>query len=82
MTASGSGTRQSIDASLSTTLTEHERQVMQLVCEGRSNEEIGHRLNLSAGSVKLHVHSIYRKLAIRNRMTLAAMAAATGNKSP
>jgi len=43
---------------------------MQLVCEGRSNEEIGHRLNLSDGTVKLDVHNIYRKLAIRNRMAL------------
>jgi two-component system nitrate/nitrite response regulator NarL len=44
---------------------------MQLVCEGRSNEEIGRRLNLSDGIVKLHVHSIYRKVAIRNREALA-----------
>jgi two-component system nitrate/nitrite response regulator NarL len=44
---------------------------MQLVCEGRSNEEIGRRLNLSDGIVKLHIHSIYRKLAIRNREALA-----------
>jgi two-component system nitrate/nitrite response regulator NarL len=48
---------------------------MQLVCGRRSNEEIGRRLNLSEGTVKLHVHNIYRKLAIRNRMALAAMAA-------
>ena len=69
MIASGHATQQSIDTS-STELTEHERQVMQLVCEGRSNEEIGHRLNLSDGIVRLHVHSIYRKLAIRNREAL------------
>jgi DNA-binding NarL/FixJ family response regulator len=60
---------------LSTELTEHESQVMQLVCEGLSNEKIGRLLNLSNDTVKLHVHSIYRKLAIRNRMTLAAKAA-------
>ena len=48
---------------------------MQLVCERRSNDEIGRRLNLSDGTVKMHVHSIYRKLSIRNRMTLKAMAA-------
>jgi DNA-binding CsgD family transcriptional regulator len=59
----------------STVLTEDERQIMQLVCEGRSNEEIGRHLNPSEGIIKRHVHSIYRKLAIRNRMTLAAMAA-------
>ena len=74
MTASGNARRRSIDVS-STALTEHERQVMQLVCEGWSNEEIGRRLNLSEGTVKLHFHNIYRKLAIRNRMALAAMPA-------
>jgi two-component system, NarL family, nitrate/nitrite response regulator NarL len=74
VTVSENATRRSIDTS-STALTEHERQVMQLVCGGRSNEEIGRRLNLSEGTVKLHVHNIYRKLAIRNRMALAAMAA-------
>jgi ATP/maltotriose-dependent transcriptional regulator MalT len=61
--------------SCSIALTEHERQVMQLVCEGRSNEEIGRLLTLSDDTVKLHVHSIYRKLTIHNRMTLVAMAA-------
>jgi two-component system nitrate/nitrite response regulator NarL len=64
-----------MDTSSSTALTEHERQIMQLVCEGRSNDEIGRWLNLSDGTVKLHIHSIYRKLTIHNRMTLAAMAA-------
>ena len=59
----------------SAALTEHERQVMQLVCEGRSNEEIGRQLNLSDATVKLHIHNIYRKRAIHNRMRLAAMAA-------
>ncbi len=74
MTANGSGTRQPIHTSLSSALTEHERQVMQLVCERRSNEEIGRRLNLPDGAVKLHVHNIYRKVALRNRMALTAMA--------
>ena len=76
MNANGSGTRQTIDTSSSTALTEHERQVMQLVCERRSNEEIGRRLNLPDGAVKLHVHDIYRKLAVHNRMALTAMAKA------
>ncbi len=56
------------------TLTEVEREIAQLVCKGLSNKQIGRRLNLSEGSVKVHVHEIYQKLAIRNRAALAAMA--------
>jgi two-component system nitrate/nitrite response regulator NarL len=55
------------------TLTERERQIVQLVCEGCSNKEIGRRLNLSGGTVTVHVHNIYRKLAIRNRTALATL---------
>jgi two-component system, NarL family, nitrate/nitrite response regulator NarL len=55
------------------TLTERERQIVQLVCEGLSNEEVGRRLNLSGGTVKVHVHNIYQKLTIRNRTALATL---------
>jgi two-component system, NarL family, nitrate/nitrite response regulator NarL len=54
-------------------LTERERQIMYLVAEGLSNKAIGRRLNLSDGTVKVHLHNIYQKLAITNRTSLAAM---------
>ena len=56
-------------------LTERERQIMPLVCKGQSNKEIGRQLNLSEGTVKVHLHHIYQKLAVRNRTALAIMAA-------
>jgi RNA polymerase sigma factor (sigma-70 family) len=55
-------------------LTERERQIMQLVSEGLSNKGIGHRLDISDGTIKVHLHNIYQKLAINNRTTLAALA--------
>ncbi len=55
------------------TLTKRERQISRLVCIGLSNKEIGRELNLSVGTVKVHLHNIYQKLAIRNRTALAAI---------
>jgi DNA-binding NarL/FixJ family response regulator len=47
---------------------------MRLVCKGLSNKEIGRRLNISDGTIKVHLHHIYEKLEIRNRTALAALA--------
>jgi two-component system nitrate/nitrite response regulator NarL len=48
---------------------------MRLVCAGLSNKEIGRELNLSEGTIKIHLHHIYQKLAIDNRTALAFLAA-------
>jgi DNA-binding NarL/FixJ family response regulator len=60
---------------LPSTLTQREVEVMRLVCAGLSNKEIGRELNLSDGTIKIHLHHIYQKLAIQNRTALAFMAA-------
>jgi two-component system, NarL family, nitrate/nitrite response regulator NarL len=57
------------------TLTQREGEIMRLVCAGLSNKEIGRELNLSDGTIKVHLHHIYRKLAIHNRAALAFLAA-------
>lgn len=54
-------------------LTDRERQIMSLVSEGLSNKEIGRRLNIADGTIKVHLHHIYQKLEIRNRTLLAAL---------
>jgi two-component system, NarL family, nitrate/nitrite response regulator NarL len=59
----------------SVVLTERECQIMHLVCEGLSNKEIGRRFNLSDGTVKVHLHHIYEKLAIHNRTAPAVLTA-------
>jgi two-component system nitrate/nitrite response regulator NarL len=55
-------------------LTDREHQIMRLVSEGLSNKEIGRRLNISDGTIKVHLHNIYQKLEISNRTVLAALA--------
>ena len=67
--------RQSECALIDTTLSRREREVMLLIGESLSNKETGQRLRLSEGTVKLHLHSIYSKLGLRNRTALAALAA-------
>jgi two-component system, NarL family, nitrate/nitrite response regulator NarL len=57
-----------------TVLTDRERQIMRLVSEGLSNKEIGRRLNIVDGTIKVHLHNIFQKLEISNRTVLAALA--------
>jgi two-component system, NarL family, nitrate/nitrite response regulator NarL len=55
-------------------LTDRERQIAKLVSAGLSNKEVGRQLNLSAGTIKVHLHNIYQRLEINNRTTLTALA--------
>jgi two-component system nitrate/nitrite response regulator NarL len=57
-----------------TMLTDREHQIMRLVSEGLSNKEIGRRLNITDGTIKVHLHHIFQKLEINNRTVLAALA--------
>ena len=62
-------------------LTDRERQIMRLVSEGLSNKEIGRRLNISDGTIKVHLHNIFQKLEINNRTVLATLAIARDDAS-
>jgi two-component system nitrate/nitrite response regulator NarL len=55
-------------------LSDRQREVTLLVAEGLSNKEIARRLEISDGTVKVHLQHIYSKLGIRNRTTLAVLA--------
>jgi DNA-binding NarL/FixJ family response regulator len=55
-------------------LSPREREVALLVSRGLSNKEIARELRLSAGTVKLHVHSIFMKLHMQKRAALVLMA--------
>ena len=57
---------------LSTMLTAREREIVNLVSEGLSSKEVGWRLKLTPGTIKVHLHNIFSKLGIKNRSTLAA----------
>jgi len=54
-------------------LTPRESEVTRLVIKGMSNKEIGRQMDLSEGTVKIHLHNIYKKLSVANRTALATM---------
>ena len=64
-----------------TALTERERQIMRLVSEGLSNKEIGRRLNITDGTIKVHLHHIFQKLEISNRTELATIAISRNDRA-
>jgi DNA-binding CsgD family transcriptional regulator len=59
-------------------LTSRERQIALLVCTGLSNKQIARPLDVTQGTVKVHLHNIYRKFAIHNRTMLALLALKLG----
>lgn len=54
-------------------LTDREQDILVLVRQGLSNKDIGRRLSLAEGTIKIHLHNIYRKLGVANRTSLAMM---------
>ncbi len=54
-------------------LSERQREVLRLLAEGLSYEEIGAQLFISANTVKFHVRSIFLRLGVRNRLAAARM---------
>ena len=55
-------------------LTARERDVLRLLAEGYSNEEIGAKLFLSPETIRTHVAKATRKLGARNRTQAVATA--------
>jgi RNA polymerase sigma factor (sigma-70 family) len=53
-----------------TTLTERQREVVILACQGLSNKMIGRQLGVTEGTVKIHLYAIYKKLEVRSRTDL------------
>jgi two-component system, NarL family, nitrate/nitrite response regulator NarL len=59
-------------------LTSRQIDVLRLLCEGRSNKEIGRALGVSQKTVKDHVTAIFKALNVANRIQAAAMADKAG----
>jgi DNA-binding NarL/FixJ family response regulator len=59
-------------------LTEREREVLTLVAEGLSNDEIAERLVVSLSTAKKHVSNVMMKLQARDRAQLVVIAYESG----
>ena len=52
-------------------LTEREKEVLELIIQGKSNPQIANELILSIHTVKAHLESIYKKLGVHNKVQAA-----------
>jgi LuxR family maltose regulon positive regulatory protein len=59
-------------------LSERELEVLQLIAEGLTNQEIANRLYLSLNTVKVHTRNINGKLGVHNRTQAVARARVLG----
>ena len=55
-------------------LTSREREILALLCEGLSNKDVCHRLNITVQTVKNHVHNILTKLQVHRRRDAVRLA--------
>jgi DNA-binding NarL/FixJ family response regulator len=68
----------SVDFSGAARLTRRERDVVQLVADGRSNDEIGAALSISTKTVEGHLRRLFERLGAQSRTELATRAVREG----
>ena len=54
-------------------LTPREREFVELIYRGKSNKEIAEMLFLSESTVKTHIYNIFRKMEVRNRVSVISI---------
>lgn len=59
-------------------LTPREKDILRLIAEGLSNKMIGRKLDISDGTVKVHVKHLLKKLGLRSRVEVAVWAVEGG----
>jgi DNA-binding NarL/FixJ family response regulator len=59
-------------------LTRREQEVLRLVADGLTNEQIAERLCLSTHTVRAHLYSVFGKLGVGTRGAAARYAWQTG----
>lgn len=68
----------SIPEDAATKLTARERQLLMLLAEGLTYEQIGAEMTVSIDTVRTHIRHIYRKLSVNNRINAIAAARRLG----
>jgi len=52
-------------------ISSREKEVIELICKGKSNQDISDALFISLQTVKDHIHRIYLKTGVKNRVQLS-----------
>lgn len=60
-------------------MTTREKEIIELISDALTNKEIATKLNISAFTVKSHVHNILEKLALHSRLEVANFSLTEGN---
>ncbi|NJN85272.1 MAG: response regulator transcription factor [Leptolyngbyaceae cyanobacterium SL_7_1] len=55
-------------------LTRREQEILALIADGKTNQEIARMLYIAPGTVRVHVHAILQKLDVRDRTQAAVIA--------
>jgi two-component system, NarL family, nitrate/nitrite response regulator NarL len=63
-------------------LTPREQEVLAAIAQGCTNRQIARRLEMKEGTVKTHLYSIFRKLAVPNRAAAALCGARLNEVQP
>ena len=61
-------------------MTKREREILNGVINGKTNQEIANELFISVHTVKAHLDSLFRKTGVLNRVQLAVFALENGLK--
>jgi len=54
----------------SSVLSPRETEIVRMVAGGLGNKELAERLGVSEGTIKIHLHNIYKKLKVHSRLEL------------
>lgn len=54
-------------------LSEREADVLRLIADGRSNNEISEQIHVSISTVKKHIYNIFNKAGVNSRSQLLSM---------
>jgi DNA-binding NarL/FixJ family response regulator len=76
--AAAGGTLGHSGAATEPTLTHREQEIVRLMVDGRSNDEIGAALSISRKTVEGHLSRLFARVGVASRAELAARAVTEG----
>ena len=74
LTSASAGHEKTVGKAQGPCLTMREKEVLQLIAEGKRNKEIAGMLFISTETVRCHVKHIFEKLKVKNRVEAAMIA--------